>query len=166
MSISQGDTILHPQHGVGLIKSIRRVSFSGEEPRKFAKLFFKRDKLTVMMRPDDLDETVRSIISAAEARKVLKHLESNDSEMSSHWKTRAKKNEAAIAGGDPYDLATIYKGLSRMQQSGQSLRAADRKHMQTSMDFLSEELAAALGKSQAQVEKMIHDRCQLPEKQD
>lgn len=158
--------ILHPQHGIGRIQSIRRRSFLGEEPRRFAKLFFKREKLTVMMRPDDLEETVRNIISASEAKKVLEHLEECDASMSSQWKTRANRNQAAIDGGDPYDLARVYKGLVQMQANGGSLRAADRKHLQTSYQFLSEELAAALNKTLLQIEKMIHKRCELADKAD
>ena len=30
----------------------------------------------------------------------------------------------------PFELARVYKGLSKMQIDGKSLRAADRKHMQ------------------------------------
>jgi RNA polymerase-interacting CarD/CdnL/TRCF family regulator len=135
----------------------------GQEPSTFAKLYFERDGLSLMMRPQDLEENVRQIISDKEAKEVLKHLESCDDAMSAQWKTRTNRNESIIENGDPYELARVYKGLARMQSDGQSLRAADRKHLQTAFEFLSDELAAALGKSENQVKRMINERCGLPE---
>ena len=164
--INQGDFVLHPRHGVGRIQSIRRRSFLGEEPRRFAKLFFKRDGLTLLVRRQDLSESVRSIISAKEARDVLDHLKSCKPKMSTHWKSRTNKNEAAIEDGEPEKLATVYKGLVTMQAKGQSLRAADRKHLQASFDLLCEELAAALGEPRSEVERMVLVRSGATDKAD
>lgn len=143
------------------MQSIRPRSFSGEDETRFAKVYFKREDLTLLMRKSDLAETVRTIISAREARKLLKHLETCEGQMSSQWKARANQNEAGIESGDPYEFARVYKGLAQMQAEGESLRAADRKHLQISFEFLAEELAAALDKPRANVEKLIHKRVGL-----
>ena len=86
---------------------------------------------------------------------MLEHIENCDDAMNEQWKTRISKNERALEGGDPYELAKVFKGLSRMQDEGKTLRAADRKHMQTSFAILSEELSTALGKSRASVEALL-----------
>lgn len=164
--INQGDFVLHPRHGVGRIQSIARRSFLGEEPARFAKLFFQRDGLTIHMRRQDLDQAVRSIISADEARRLLDHLAACEATMSPRWKTRSLRNEAIIDDGDPFKLAGVYKGLASMQARGETLRAADRRHLQLSLDLLCEELAAALGEARSDVERMIIARCGITDDAD
>ncbi|MEM9302941.1 MAG: hypothetical protein AAGE01_12555 [Pseudomonadota bacterium] len=133
----------------------------GEEPRRFVKLWFARAKLNIMMRPAALEDEVREVISAAEAKKVLKHIETCDSTMSQQWKTRTGRNEKAIASHDPFECARVYKGLSRFQAEGNNLRAADRKHMQTAFELLADELAAALDKPISEIEVDIRKRSEV-----
>jgi RNA polymerase-interacting CarD/CdnL/TRCF family regulator len=147
ITVNQGDHIHHPDHGIGKVQSIRERSFSGEEHTKFAKLFFKRENLTWLVRANELPENIRSPLNASEARKLIKHLKTCKSKFSPQWKVRANANQAVIDKGDPFGYAEVCKGLSVMQQEG-SLSATDRKHLSRSIEFLSEELANALGKTQ------------------
>ncbi|HXK57386.1 MAG TPA: CarD family transcriptional regulator [Gammaproteobacteria bacterium] len=153
----QGDCIHHPHHGIGEVLSIRKRSFSGDTEALFAKLFFKRDRLTVMLRKEDLAKTVRDPIDATEARKLLAYLKSWKGKVSSQWKARANAHQQTMEKGDPFGYAQVYKGLSKLEAEG-NLRAADRTHYNQSLSFLSEELANALGKTEdearAQIEKM------------
>lgn len=128
----------------------------GQNAKPFVKVFFKRENLTMIVRKQELQESSRNIISKAEAERVLEHIENCDGAMNEQWKTRIRLNEKALEGGDPYELASVFKGLSRMQDEGKTLRAADRKHLQSSFAILSEELATALGKSRASVEALIN----------
>jgi RNA polymerase-interacting CarD/CdnL/TRCF family regulator len=61
--------------------------------------------------------------------------------------------------GDPYGYAEVFKGLSKLDQEG-NLRTLDRAHLKQSTQFLSEELANALGKSEQealdQIEKIAY----------
>ncbi|MDJ0653293.1 MAG: CarD family transcriptional regulator [Xanthomonadales bacterium] len=147
--------IFHPQHGVGQIQPIDRETIMGQASKSFVKVFFKRDKLTMIMRSDDLNEQARKIISKAESKRVLNHLKSGDATMSTRWQSRIKANESAIESGDPFQLATVYKGLTQLEESGETLRAADRKHLKTSLEGLIEELAAALGQRRKKIEALI-----------
>lgn len=137
--------------------SIRKRSFSGEQETLFAKLFFRRDRLTVMLRKEDLSKTVRNPIDAREAKKLLDYLKSWKGKVSKQWKARANAHQATMEKGDPFGYAQVYKGLSKLEEEG-NLRAADRTHFNQSLSFLSEELANALGKSEdevrVQIEKM------------
>ncbi len=159
ISINKGDTVHHPRHGIGQVQSISRESFSGEEEATFAKLYFKRDKLTLMLRKQDLDETVRNPINATEAKRLLAHLETWKGKMSKQWKARANANQATIDRGDPYGYAEVYKGLTRLEEEG-TLRASDRAHLNHSFEFLVEEVANALKKTPEQARSLITKRCQ------
>ena len=68
MNISKGEHVLHPQHGVGKIKSIRERSFYGHAPARYVQLYFKLDELTMTLLEDDVFNNVRGLISAEEAQ--------------------------------------------------------------------------------------------------
>ena len=136
--------------------SIRKRSFSGERETLFAKLFFKRDRLTVMLRKEDLAKTVRLPINAMEARKLLTHLKTWKGTVRREWKARTNAHKQMIEKGDPFGYAEIYKGLGKLEEEGK-LRAADRTHYNQSLSFLSEELANALGKSEDEVRVQLEE---------
>ena len=154
ISINQGDTVHHPHHGIGKVQAICKRSFSGEKETTFAQLYFKRDGLTLMLRQQDLETTVRNPINAKEAEKLLDHLKKWKGKVSSKWKARASAHQEAMERGDPFDYADVYKGLSKLEAEG-TLRASDRAHLNQSLHFLAEELANALGKTPEQVRNQI-----------
>ena len=106
------------------------------------------------MLQDDLESTIRPLISAKEARELLNQLKEWDGEANQQWKARADNHQAAIDGGDPFEYAKVYKGLSKLDAEN-SLRARDRAHLNRSLDFLTEELAHSLGKSTDQARELI-----------
>jgi RNA polymerase-interacting CarD/CdnL/TRCF family regulator len=158
ITINQGDSVYHPRHGIGKVESICKRSFSGEEETTFANLYFKRDKLTLMLRKQDLDDIGRYPINAKEAKRLLDHLETWKGRMSNQWKTRANKNQAVIESGDPFGYAEVYKGLAQLEAEG-NLRASDRTHLNHSLECLVDELAAALKKTPDQARSLISKRC-------
>jgi len=154
ITINKGDSIHHPQHGIGRVQSIDERSFGGEEATTFAQLYFKREGLTLMLRKKDLAKTVRNPISAKEAKDLLEHLDTCKTKMSKQWKARANANQAAMERGDPFGYVEIYKGLSKLEAEG-TLHASDQVHLNQSLDFLVEELANALNKTPDQARKMV-----------
>lgn len=107
-----------------------------------------------MMREKHLEEVVRPPITAAEAKKLLKHMKTWDGKVSNQWKARANAHQQKMEEGDPYSYAEIYKGL-RVRQEEDKLSAADRTHLKQSELFLAQELANALGKSEDEALKQM-----------
>jgi len=136
------------------VQSIDERSFGGEEASTFAQLYFKREGLTLMLRKKDLAKAVRNPIGPKQAKDLLQHLESCNIAMSKQWKVRANANQAAMDRGDPLGYVEIYKGLRQLEEQG-TLRASDRAHLNRSLDFLTEELANALGKTLDQTRKLV-----------
>jgi CarD family transcriptional regulator len=154
ITINQGDRIYHPSHGIGLVKSILNKSFFGENETRFVKFYFERDSLTWLVRATDIPGNIRRTINAKEARNVIKHMENWQGRMSEQWKSRANANQAVLDSGDPLRCAEVIKDLSIMREQG-TLRAADRTHLNLGIEYLSEELASALGKSHDRVRHLI-----------
>lgn len=132
------------------MQSIRKRSFSGEDGDKFAKMFFPRDEMTMMVREQDLADTIRKPITKKNAREVLSHIKKWDGDVSEQWKSRANTHQAKLDDGDPFALAEVFKALS-LRQEEDKLSAADRRHLGQAEQCLSEELSMALGQSERKV---------------
>ncbi len=152
---TQHETIIHKQHGIGRLQSLKRTQIWGQTAKNFVRVFFKRDQLTMIVHREELEQQSRPVISSTEARRVLTHLDKGKPRVDRQWKTRAKRNERALETCDPFKLADVYKSLSAMDAEGETLRAADRNALRTSFQMLTEELAAALGKSRRNVAAIL-----------
>ena len=102
-----------------------------------------------MVRENSLDDTVRAPIGPSRAEKLLEHMKTWNANVSDQWKARANTHQAMMDEGEPRAYAEVYKGL-RIREQDDTLSAADRKHLKACEEFLSEELANALGHSQGE----------------
>lgn len=154
ITITQGDSIHHPHHGIGKVKAISEQSFSGDSSARFANIFFKRDSLTLIVRESELEGIFRKPMNLKEAKKLLAHLQNWKGSVSEQWKPRATAHQVKMESGEPLHYAEVYKNLRVRQEEG-TLSAADRKHLSQSGDLLAEELANALGKTPSEALEQI-----------
>jgi len=132
------------------VQSIRKRSFSGPKGSKFAKLFFPRTELIMMVRESELADVIRKPIEKSEAQKVLAHIDEWNGSTSEEWKTRANAQQRKLDNGDPFALAEVYKAMVVRKEAG-TLSGADRRQLNQSEQRLSEELAAALNKPMGRI---------------
>ena len=125
------------------MQSIRERSFSGPDGLKFAKLYFPREDMIMMIRGEDISGMIRKPIAKSTARKVLEHIREWSETVSDQWKVRANAQQQKLDDGDPFGLAEVYKTLVGRQKAD-CLSAADRRQLGQSEKVLSEELAIAL----------------------
>jgi RNA polymerase-interacting CarD/CdnL/TRCF family regulator len=97
-----------------------------------------------MVRENSLAGTVRAPIGPSRAKALMDHMQAWQGKVSNQWKTRANTHQAMMDEGAPRAYAEVYKNL-RVREQDAVLSAADRKHLQRCTEFLSEELANALG---------------------
>lgn len=155
IDIRKGDIVHHPHYGIGEVRSLRERSFSDDGTR-FAEIHFQTEELKLMLREEDLEDTICPPIREQRARKLLKHLKTWQGEVSSSWKARADAHQKKMDEGDPQGIAEVYKSLATQERNGK-LSAADRKHMQKSLRFLTEVLAIALDKTLPQAQGKIEE---------
>jgi RNA polymerase-interacting CarD/CdnL/TRCF family regulator len=138
------------------VESIRQRSFGGHEAASYAQVYFRRDDLTMMLLEHDLSKSVRRLLTAREAGKVLDSLRQWNGSLNKQWKAREDDIRKAMEQGDPYEYAKVYKGLTRLAAKS-DLRPQDRQLLNQSLDLLTEELALSLGKTSAQTRKLISE---------
>ena len=141
--IGRGVTVHHPEHGIGRVQKVGKRKFAGSDGGDFAQLYFRRERLTLIVPAQDLADTVRKPLDARQAGELLDYLRQWDGRVSKQWKARAAAHQQAIERGDPFAYAEVCKGLSRLESDG-TLRHTDRAHLNRSFDFLADELAHAL----------------------
>ena len=107
-----------------------------------------------MLPEDDLSETVRPPMRRKRAEKLLDHMRGWKGKVAASWKARATRHQKKLDSGDPKEYAEVYKNLRTLRREGK-LSVADRKHLQQSLQFLSEELAIALDKTLPQARGKI-----------
>ena len=129
-----------------LVPLIRKRSFSGPKGSRFAKLFFPREGLSMMVRESELANIIRKPIEKSEAQKVLARIGEWNGSTSEEWKTRANVQQRKLDNGNPFSLAEVYKTMVLRKEAG-TLSGADRNQLSKSERCLSEELAVALNKS-------------------
>ncbi|MGD8347450.1 MAG: CarD family transcriptional regulator [Lysobacterales bacterium] len=152
--IGRGNAVLHPQHGIGKVQSVSEADFDGANGTKFARLFFKREALTLFLPLKDAAEAVRQPVNREQARQILDHVETCTPTTRKQWKARAAEHEEVLGRCDPFECAEVFKGLQHLDAEG-SLRHTDRAHLNQAMDFLADELSYALGKSPDKVRQII-----------
>lgn len=153
IEVKIGDIVHHPHYGIGEVRSVRERNFSFDGTR-FAEIYFQTDQLKLMLRENDLEDTICPPIREQRARKLLNHLTTWQGEVSNSWKTRANAHQRKLDEGDPQGIAEVYKSLTARGQKGK-LSAADREHLKKSERFLSEVLAIALDMSPSQASGKI-----------
>lgn len=152
--LSRGSAIHHPHHGIGKVQSVSEQEFGSASSGKFAKLYFKREALTLILPVQDAAETVRSPINRSQARQILDHIETWEGSISKQWKARANANQAAMDRGDPFEYAEVFKCLHQLEAEG-TLRQTDRGHLNQAVDYLGDELSYALGMTPDQARELI-----------
>lgn len=108
----------------------------------------------MLVREEDLGESVRPPIAKHTAQKVLKHIDQFEETVSEQWKTRANALQVKLDDGDPFALAEVYKTLHQRQEA-ETLSAADRRQLSEVEDRLSEELAMAFGNASSEVRRLM-----------
>ncbi|MCA9779115.1 MAG: hypothetical protein KC800_20445, partial [Candidatus Eremiobacteraeota bacterium] len=123
-----GDTIYHPQHGIGTVRDYDKKELLGSE-YKFAILFFPREELQISLPAKKLDDTVREPLSESKARELLGEMSEVQESLSKSWKIRSRKNQERLASGDPLQLYQVYRGLLELRSQKGSLNNSDRKQL-------------------------------------
>lgn len=137
-----------------MVESIRERSFSGQAAATYAELYFEREELTLTLLAKDVSNTIRTLISADEARKLLERIAHWNGAPKKQWKARADAHQAALESGDPLECAKVVKGLTHLQAES-PLRQQDRAHLKQAMELLTEEIARALKKRPRQARSLI-----------
>ena len=156
---SNGDKVVHPQHGAAPVLKKVKQEFAGEKIDYYI-LEIATEQLTVMVPLDKAEDLIRPVISKTKSREVLKSLKEEPEEAGSNWSRWYKVLTEKMTSGDIFQVAEVVRDLSYAQQT-KGISPALKRRLSKARTTLSSEIAFSLHVDEDEAIKKI-DRA-LPE---
>lgn len=153
---SNGDRILYPMHGAGIIADTCERIILGEKKQYFV-LKMPFGDMEVMIPVDKCEEIgIRPIISADCIESVINVLKSESTEMSGNWNRRQRENAEKLKSGDILEVAGVVRNLMRVNRE-KPLSAGEKKTLSNARQILESELVLAGNLDPEVVYRMVED---------
>ncbi len=151
----QGDKIVHPMHGAGVVDSIVSKKVNGVT-RDYYILKLPVGGMVVMI-PTATSQAigVRPVVDAKTADAVIAAIPGIQVDMTPGWNQRYRENMIRLKSGDLMEVATVIKGLSRRDEA-RGLSTGERKMLHTARQILLSELVLAQNASYEDMERQVN----------
>lgn len=151
-----GDKIVYPMHGAGVIDSIEKIEFMGEE-KEYYILKMPIGEMDISIPSENMkDSNIRSIITKEEGLKVLEILDDKPTQMNSNWTKRYRENQEILKTGDIYEIAKMVRNLAILD-TDKGLSTTEKKLLNRARRILASELVMAGSLEKEEAEKMIDE---------
>ena len=151
-----GDEIVHPMHGAGVVDAIEDKNILGEQQAYY--ILKMPGEVKVMVPVAKAEQIgVRSVIDKSSVEKVLRVLETDETEMSMNWNKRYRDNMEKMKSGDIYEIADVVRNLS-FKQKEKGLSTGEKKMLSKAKQILVSELVLAENTEQDKMEKIIDNK--------
>ncbi len=146
-SFKNGEYVVYPAHGVGVVTGIEKQEIAGIELEMFV-IHFEADKLTLRVPIMKVAEVgMRKLSDKILAKKSLSLLKGKPRIKRTMWSRRAQEYEAKINSGDLLLLAEVVRDLYRGEdQPEQSY--SERQLYEAALERMGREIAAVHRSSQ------------------
>lgn len=152
----EGDRILYPMHGAGIIKKIEKREILGSV-KDYYILHVPCGDMKVMIPVDNCDSIgVRPIVSAEEIRAAVEILKQDSTHMIGNWNKRYRENMEKIKTGNIELVAEIVRNLTRIDRENR-LSAGEKKMLSNVRKILQSEIMLVLNISEDEARQMIED---------
>ncbi|GHU19435.1 CarD family transcriptional regulator [Alphaproteobacteria bacterium] len=109
----EGQFVVYPAHGVGVIKGIETQNISGSE-LKVMVISFDKDKMVVRLPINKYTaKKVRKLCTHDEMTAAIDCLRAPTKAKKTMWSRRAQEYESKINSGDPISIAQVVRDLHR-----------------------------------------------------
>ena len=151
-----GDKIVYPLHGAGVIDSIEKMTFMGEEKEYFI-LKMPIGEMDISIPAEKIGEmNIRSIISKEEGKEVLQILDDKPTEMNTNWTKRYRDNQDILKTGDVFEIAKMVRNLAILDND-KGLSTTEKKLLNRARRILASELVMVGSLDKEEAEKMIDE---------
>ena len=109
----EGQYVVYPAHGVGVIKGIEVQEIAGEKVQVLV-ISFSKDKMVVRLPLNkSTSKKVRKLCSKDVMKEALECLKTPTKSRKMMWSRRAQEYEDKINSGDPVSIAQVIRDLYR-----------------------------------------------------
>jgi CarD family transcriptional regulator len=150
----EGDKVVYPHHGAGLVMTKETRELMGEE-REYLTIKILHNELTVMVPCENAGKAgLRRIIDEEEIKKVTDVLTDEVSEMPKNWNRRFKYNREKIKTGDVFELAEVVRNLA-IREMEKGLSTGEKQMYTRAKKILASEFMYALDKDEEGAEEYL-----------
>ena len=154
MDFQVGQKVIYPNHGVGIVESIQtRPTPTGKISLYQLRILSNDSRVWVPQQNAD-GVGLRSVITAADVRKIMGLLSDGDIDLHSNWKGRFKENSDKMRTGSLFEVAIVLKGLTFLARK-KALSFREKRMLDRAKYLLVTEIAEAEGKPVAVVEDRV-----------
>ena len=151
----QGDKIVHPMHGAGIVESIVEQKINGIV-REYYVLKLPVRSMVVMIPVDNCEEIgVRPVMGSEQVNRVLEQMSELEVEFDPNWNRRYRENMERMKSGDLLQVARVIKGLM-LRDGERGLSTGERKMLHSAKEILISEIVLAQSVSYEDVEQRIN----------
>jgi len=154
----QGDAVVHPARGVGVVENIIERELRGvREPYYQIRLLGSTETTILIPVSAEQKMGLRSAMPRSGLSKVWDLLRSTPSDLPANHKERYRLLEEKLHTGDVVDITEVVRDMAwRERQEGQ-LKTVGKRIYQRGLTLLAGEVAAALDVDQLNAMTQIHD---------
>jgi len=151
---SQGDKVVYPLHGVGVINSIEDKTVLGER-RSYYVIKLAISDMTVMIpvnKSEDLG--LRLIVSDRDVNKALKIIGGETTAMEEDWKSRYQQNFEKIKSGSILNVAEVVRNLFHRNKV-KELSIMEKKLYENAYRLLVDEISYVRDLNREEVQTIV-----------
>ena len=140
----QGDTVVHPARGVGIVTSVEQRQLRGTTEQ-----YYTIDLLdglgTRVMIPVCAEGTLglRPGIKVSQLNRVWRVLAAEPQRLPAGYKERNRLVDERLSGGDTLEVAAVVRDLIDRERRKGELTIVTKRHLRRSLTMLAGEIAAA-----------------------
>ena len=141
LNFNEGDYVVYPAHGVGLIEGIETQTIGGMEISLYA-ISFKQDRMRLKIPVMKAKSAgLRKISSNDRIQDAIQTLQGRARIRRTMWSRRAQEYETKINSGDPVSIAEVLRDLKRSNDDTEQ-SYSERQIYQSALERLAREVAA------------------------
>lgn len=141
LDFKEGEHVVYPAHGVGVVQGIETHEISGTELRVMV-IAFEKDKMVVRLPLNGSTmKKVRKLCTKKELEEALKYLRTPTKVKKMIWSRRAQEYESKINSGDIMSISQVVRDLHRTAAQPEH-SYSERQIYQEAVDRLTKEYAA------------------------
>ena len=153
----QGQYVVYPLHGVGLINVIEERPFQ-DQTLLYYIIYIEVSDMTVMVPVDKADGLgIRPIVEKRASNKALKLISEDYEPVPTDWKLRYQMNLDLLKSGSVTDIAKVVRTLYHRSKV-KELPILERKLFDSALRLLIDEVSLSLEKTKQEVEELVFQR--------
>ena len=151
-----GDKVVHPMHGAGTIKDLKKIMLSGIE-REYYVVCFAAGNMVSDIPVDSCDKIgIRNVISKEDAKKVLEYFHSLKVGDDLNWNKRQRDNMVKLKSGDIYQVSVVLKELM-CRERRKGLSTSERKTLGSAKQIILSELIMSGVADESDIDLILND---------